>query len=178
MHCTRLCALLSCVLLIVLSATDAGAAKSKLKTKALSASAAYRFERGGWTYVHLEGTPAEIGYQHGQLLSAEIADLIRVNKLELEHGTRRNWEFFREAGRKMLWPHIEAEYQQELEGIARGARSKGAKLDVWDVVALNGAIELSEYYVPWLDKHTHAENAPAIHPRGRCSAFIATGGYT
>jgi len=178
MHCTRLCALLSCVLLIVLSATDAGAAKTKPKTKAPSASAAYRFERGGWTYVHLAGTPAEIGYQHGQLLSAEIVDLIRVNKLELEHGTHRNWEFFREAGRKMLWPHIEAEYQQELEGIARGARSKGAKLDVWDVVALNGAIELSEYYVPWLDKHTHAENAPTIHPRGRCSAFIATGSYT
>ncbi|HJZ52012.1 MAG TPA: hypothetical protein VJ228_07445, partial [Candidatus Acidoferrales bacterium] len=26
---------------------------------------AYRFERGGWIYVHLEGAPHDVGYQHG-----------------------------------------------------------------------------------------------------------------
>ena len=36
----------------------------------------------------------------------------------------------------MLWPHIDTEYQQELEGIAKGVQSKGMKLDVWDIVAL------------------------------------------
>jgi hypothetical protein len=35
---------------------------------------AYRFERGGWIYVHLEGSPHDIGYQHGFLLANEIAD--------------------------------------------------------------------------------------------------------
>ena len=30
---------------------------------------AYRFERGGWIYVHLEGSPHDIGYQHGFLLA-------------------------------------------------------------------------------------------------------------
>jgi hypothetical protein len=138
----------------------------------------YRFERGGWTYVHLEGTPAEIGFQHGRLLSTEIEDMVRVSQIETLHSTRRNWEFFREAGRKMFWPHIEAEYQEELEGIAKGAQSRGAKLDVWDIVALNGNIELPEYYVPWLNKREHAANAPGIKPQGRCSAFIATGRYT
>src|SRR5689334_799870 len=29
-------------------------------------------ERNGWVQVHLEGTPAEIGFQHGYLLSPEI----------------------------------------------------------------------------------------------------------
>jgi hypothetical protein len=143
-----------------------------------SATPGYRYQRGGWTYVHLEGTPAQIGFQHGSLLADEIADLVKVNKLELEHGTHRDWNFFREAGRTMFWPHIEPEYQQELEGIAKGVQSKGVKLDVWDIVALNGVIELSEYYIPWLDKQTHAQNAIPIHPRGRCSAFIATGSYT
>ncbi len=143
----------------------------------------YRFERGGWTYVHLEGTPQEIGYQHGRLLAAEIVDLIRVNQVELSHSTHRKWEFYRDAGRTILWPHIEPQYQQELEGIAKGARSTGAKIDVWDVLALNGSIELSEYYVPWLDKQQHGSataklDYPVIRPQGRCSAFIATGSYT
>ena len=138
----------------------------------------YRFDKGGWAYVHLEGSPAEIGFEHGQLLAAEIEDLVGVIKLETAHDTKRNWDFYREAGRKMLWPHIDAEYQQELKGIAKGAQSKGVKLDVWDIVALNGGIELPQYYVPWLNKREHAENAPQILPSGRCSAFIATGSYT
>ncbi len=148
-----------------------------------SAQPGYRFERGGWTYVHLEGTPSQIGFQHGSLLSAEIADMVRVSQLVNTHQTKRSWEFFRESGRKMLWPHIDPEYRQELEGIAKGVQSRGVKLDVWDIVALNGGIELPQYYVPWLDKQEnakrqHALNVPVILPEGRCSAFIATGSYT
>ena len=143
---------------------------------------AYRFQRGGWTYVHLEGTPAQIGYQHGRLLATEIEDLIGVLKVETLHSTKRDWAFYRAAARTQLWPHIDAEYRQELEGIARGAQSQGVKLDVWDVVALNGSLELPEYYVPWLEKREKAagnpESGPEIRPEGRCSAFIATGSYT
>jgi hypothetical protein len=138
----------------------------------------YRFEKGGWTYVHLEGTPEQMGFQHGALLSAEIEDMVRVIKLESHHSTKRDWAFYREAARTMLWPHIDPEYQMELTGIAKGAQSKGVKLDVWDIVALNGGIELPQYYVPWLNKREQAMNAPHILPEGRCSAFIATGSYT
>ncbi len=42
---------------------------------------AYRFQQGGWTYVHLEGSPAEIGFQHGYLLAPEIADALEAIKL-------------------------------------------------------------------------------------------------
>ncbi|HUJ50579.1 MAG TPA: hypothetical protein VLW25_10280, partial [Bryobacteraceae bacterium] len=36
-----------------------------------------RPEQNGWIFVHLEGTPAEIGFQHGYLLAPEIADADR-----------------------------------------------------------------------------------------------------
>jgi hypothetical protein len=157
-----------------------GSHKSDLPT---TGQPGYRFDRSGWTYVHLEGSPEQIGFQHGRLLATEIADMVRVIRLESAHATRRDWEFFRESGRKMLWPHIDAEYQRELEGIARGVQSKGVQLDLWDIVALNGGIELPQYYVPWLDQRDkakvhHAANGPRIRPEGRCSAFIATGSYT
>jgi hypothetical protein len=143
----------------------------------------YRFDRGGWTYVHLQGSPSEIGYQHGYLLSAEIEDNYHVLKLESEHSTKRDWAFFRNAARTILWPNIDPEYQQELKGIAAGVAAKGVNLDLWDIVAMNGQIELTEYYVPWLDKNEHAQglrpdNGPDIKAPGNCSAFIATGSYT
>jgi hypothetical protein len=168
-------------LLSVLFASASPAFAKRIATASSSAESSgpgYRFDRGGWKYVHLEGTPEQIGFQHGQLLAAEIADLLNVTKLESLHDTKRDWNFYREASRKMFWPHIEAEYQQELTGIAKGVQSKGVKVDVWDIVALNGSIELPSYYVPWLNKREHAANAPLIRPDGHCSAFIATGSYT
>ncbi|MGA2808439.1 MAG: C45 family peptidase [Terracidiphilus sp.] len=167
-------ALFLCLLFLLSFAAVSHAAAAGSQT----GTPGYRFDRGGWTYVHLEGTPAQIGFEHGSLLAAEIEDMVQVTRLENTYGTKRTWEFFRQSGRKMLWPHIDPEYQQELEGIAAGVQSKGVKMDVWDIVALNGGIELPQYYVPWLNKSQHAANAPQIRPEGRCSAFIATGSYT
>src|SRR6202048_668259 len=72
----------------------------------------------GWTVVHLEGTPAEIGFQHGYLLAPEIQDLKKVYQLALAHDTGKNWNFLREAGKHVLWPHVEPEYREELQGLA------------------------------------------------------------
>jgi len=166
------------VLSFVLS-TVAFAAHVPAGTKDPRLEGAYRFERGGWTYVHLQGSPEQIGFQHGYLLAPQIEDFYHVLKVEAEHSTHRDWEFYREAGRKVLWPHIDAEYRAELRGIAEGVKARGIDLDLWDIVAMNGDIELTEYYVPWLDKHTSAANA-SHDPKapGNCSAFIATGSYT
>ena len=139
---------------------------------------AYRFQRGGWTYVHLEGSPADIGYQHGYLLSAEIADALAVVKLIDTHQTQRDWEFFRTTAQQQLWPHIDAEYQQELQGIVDGAKAHGADLDLWDVVALNAFEEVADYYVPWLTKQQKSARNPKLVAPGNCSAFIATGSLT
>src|SRR5579863_5214555 len=98
---------------------------------------AYRFERGGWIYVHLEGAPHDIGYQHGYLLASEIADAFAAVRLEATHNSGRDWEFFRRAGHEMLWPKIDAEYQAELQGIVDGLQANKTKLDLDDIVALN-----------------------------------------
>ena len=52
----------------------------------------YRFERDGWIYVHLEGPPEQIGFQHGSLLANEIADFLRVIKPFLEKSTQARLE--------------------------------------------------------------------------------------
>src|SRR4051812_41585992 len=39
---------------------------------------AYRYPQAGWAVVHIEGEPYDRGYQHGQLLAAEIAGYVKV----------------------------------------------------------------------------------------------------
>ena len=127
--------------------------------------------RNGWIFLHLEGDPATIGYQHGYLLAPEIIDTQRTIAAVLAQDTKKDWAFFRTAAEQVLWPRIEAEYREELQGIAEGLQARGAKLDLWDVVALNAWLELGAYYVPWSQK------TPVPVPE-RCSAFIATGSST
>src|SRR5689334_11198316 len=136
----------------------------------------YRFERDGWIFVHLEGSPDQIGYQHGNLLARETEDLLRVLKPFLLHETKKDWNFYRKASQEILWPKIDAEFQQELDGIVRGLNDRGVKVDRWDIVALNALEELPYYYVPWLDRKQG--RAPTTHAPGNCSAIIATGSYT
>ena len=52
---------------------------------------AYRFERGGWVYVHLEGSPADIGYQHGFLLAPEIEAGFKTVQFNDVYRTKRDW---------------------------------------------------------------------------------------
>lgn len=139
---------------------------------------AYRFQQGGWTYVHLEGSPSDVGYQHGYLLAPEIQDAFEAIKLFDTHQSRHDWEFFRTTARQMLWPHIDAEYQQELQGIADGVKAHGVDLDVWDIVALNAFEEVPDYYLPWLNKQNKSAKNPKLAAPGNCSAFIATGSMT
>jgi len=139
---------------------------------------AYKFERGGWTYVHLEGSPYDIGYQHGYLLANEIADAFAVVSLEMTHSSGRDWEFFRRAAHDMLWHRIDPEYQAELHGIVGGLEAQKVNLDLDDIVAMNGFMELADYYVPWLNSVTKAQNPPDARAPEACSAFVATGSWT
>jgi hypothetical protein len=136
-----------------------------------------RPELNGWTFVHLEGAPAEIGFQHGYLLASEIRDSLKVIQVETTHDTEKTWGFFRHAAQEMLWPRIEQEYREELQGIADGAIAHGVKLDLWDVVALNAAEEWS-YYVSSYNKEHNIKSPASLTAPEHCSAFVATGSYT
>ncbi|MGH9450966.1 MAG: C45 family autoproteolytic acyltransferase/hydrolase [Terriglobia bacterium] len=137
----------------------------------------YRFSRGRWVYVHLEGTPAQIGYQHGYLLAPEIEDAFKTVVLTNLRGTGKDKAFFRRAAR-MLWPKVDPEYQEEIEGIHKGMAARGVRMEMDDLIWLNAMEELSDYYVPWYDaQHKVAEAIPIKSP-GNCSAFVATGSWT
>jgi hypothetical protein len=128
-------------------------------------------DTNGWIPVRLRGTPAQIGFQHGYLLAPEIDDALQVIRLTLPRDTKRDWAFLRETAATVLWPHVEEEYRQELEGMVEGLAARGVKVDVTDLVVLNGNLELP-YYTEWLDGK---RSSPAPE---RCSAFVATGSWT
>jgi hypothetical protein len=162
---------------IALSFSSASAPRANTQDSELK-GAFRRPEKNGWTFVHLQGTPHEIGFQNGYLLTPEIEDTLKVTILEQTHESKKDWQFFRDAAQNMMWPHIEQEYREELQGIADGINAHGTtmKIDLWDVVALNAAEEWS-YYVKEYDRMHGIKTASLATPE-HCSAFVATGSYT
>jgi len=138
---------------------------------------AYREDKSGWVFIHVEGSPDEIGYQHGYLLAPEIDDAMKAMKFYLARSTHRDWKFYRRCAEKMFWPKLTDEYKNEIGGIAEGLRARGKEYDSIDITALNGWIELAEYYLPAL-RAKKIKGADVDKAPGSCSAFIATGSYT
>ena len=58
--------------------------------------------KNGWIYVHLEGSPTVIGYQHGYLLANEIDTTIQAVSYLLQHETKKDWAFYRACAKNLL----------------------------------------------------------------------------
>src|SRR5260221_12826823 len=111
---------------------------------------ATREDKAGWIYVHLEGSPKDIVFQHGSLLATEIDDLIKTMQYFLPHNSGKDWTFYREAVKKMFWNKIDPEYQEEITGMTKGLKTKAYHYDVHEHEVVNGNIELAKDHVPSL----------------------------
>ena len=137
-----------------------------------------RPDNNGWIFVHLQGSPAQIGFAHGYLLAPEIQDFLRVEKAALTHDSGKDWATFRDAAKTIFLPHVEPQYREELQGIVAGLHAHGVEIDLLDIVLLNAWPELTPYYVDWYDRqHALVSALPRPTPE-HCSAFVATGAYT
>src|SRR4051812_10981208 len=104
----------------------------------------YRYHQAGWIVVHVEGEPYERGVQHGQLLAPEIAAKLRCYAAHLGHkAPAESWKLARTLASSLYLRGHDREYLEEMKGIADGASAAGARLfgrriDLLDIVTLNG----------------------------------------
>jgi hypothetical protein len=163
------------IALVVLSFASAWAVTAA-QTAPANLEGAYRNPvKAGWIFVHLEGTPQTIGYQHGYLLTPEIEDAKRAIELGTTHDVKHNWSELRAVAEKYFWPTVPDEYKQEIQGIAQGAQAHGSKLDSMDLVVMNAFMEFSYYYG---DSERKQAKGVSASIGDHCSAFVATGSYT
>jgi hypothetical protein len=156
---------------------------------------AYRYPRGGWLYVHIEGAPYERGYQHGYLLAREIEQYIDRCASQLDSKSKvTGWNNGRTVANALFLRGFDKEILTEMKGIAEGAAAAGAKvngrtIDLVDVVTLNTITELGELRSAMPMTPSGLEGLNLMKPRydpaktdvpvtARCSAFAATGKAT
>lgn len=153
----------------------------------------FRYEMGGWTFLHIEGAPYARGRQHGELMADEIVRY--MTKLGVQKNAAdpvRGWADQRQTADALFFRKYDVEFLEEMKGIADGAVKVGAKfkgrdLDLLDIVTLNSAVDMSSLQ----DGLTHAPNPltgrtfmtgdDEMEKGGKgdhCSSFVATKGAT
>ncbi len=158
----------------ILISCSAPQSKEEKKDRLAKAS---KENKNGWILIHLEGSPSDIGYQHGYLLANNIDTSIQSVAYLLQHETHRDWQFYRNAAKSFLWDKLDREYKDEINGMVEGMQAKNIKYDSLDITAYNALEELGFYYVPTLDNIAKPGSGYNKAP-GNCSAFIATGSCT
>ncbi len=162
------------LILAIMAGISCGPAQKPALTHEQKMAHSSRSEKNGWILIHIEGTPGVMGYQHGYLLAGEIMDVRRTLEMLNMKTTGRNWDFYRNESYRLFWSKTPEEYQLEMTGIADGVNAKmgPGKIDVRDILAINSILEMSGYYVPFLEQQKDP------HPAEHCSAFAATGSWT
>lgn len=154
---------------------------------------AWCYPQDGWLVVHIEGTPYERGWQHGQLLAHQIAGYVSVMAEVRSHRDPQTaWNDTRRLVDALFLRRYAPELLEEMKGIADGAAAAGGKfsnrrLDLLDIAAINSGGELA-----FLDDSLRATphgletrrferpqfSIPRPRPTEHCSAFVATGPAT
>lgn len=134
-------------------------------------SKAYRYDKDGWIFVHIEGGPFERGFQRGYLTANEIDETFKTLTYLAEFETGRDIDFFVKESGKLFKGKVSQEYVEEMQGTAAGVRAAGKDTTYEQVLFMNGYIDVMWYWYP-----RAKDKLPNDGPG--CSAFIAAGDAT
>jgi hypothetical protein len=129
---------------------------------------AYRYDKNGWIYLHIEGKPFERGFQRGYLTANEIDECFKTTEYVEEFETAKELGFFTKAATKLFKGKIPKEYIEEMKGMVRGMQKAGKEITYEQMLLMNGSIDILWY---WWPEEKESMGAG-------CSAFIAAGDVT
>jgi hypothetical protein len=137
---------------------------------------AYRFEKNGWIYLHIEGAPQERGFQYGYLLAKEIAQGLKSMQTDWEYQTATDWNWLQKKASDMFSRKIDKENLAEIDGMVEGMNTAGYPSSRSEMIAYNAYLELSWYW--WPEEIKKIKDGKINPGKQSCSAFIATGSMT
>ncbi len=149
----------------------------------------FRYEEGGWAFVHVEGEPYPRGRQYGELVASDLARFMDKTAIQKNaQDPAKGWAQVRQMADALFLRKYDLEYLEEMKGIADGAnkggaRFKGRELDLLDIVSLNSLVDLD--YVDGASRVTATplsgrnflkaeEEAERAGKGDHCSSFVAT----
>lgn len=135
------------------------------------------YDKNGWKYVSVKGSPKERGYAYGFLCAKEFKEIQKILAFLMMETFGMPWEYFIKEVNNDFKEMTEKEFKElyeEMEGIADGCTAGGCKTNIDEIIAWNFYISIPYWYSTKSQNRIGKEGGS----RDRCSAFIAVGDWT
>ena len=147
-----------------------------------------RYEKNGWIYISVSGSPYERGYAYGKLIKKDMVKVKEIIEFVIFNDFGIHWNFFVDATKNYYAPKIKKnfkEFYEEMSGFA-----KGANMSVNEVIAWNNYFTLTEgWWTNMPEKERKIVRGDVTSVSGsregggsgaqeRCTAFMAVGDWT
>jgi hypothetical protein len=129
---------------------------------------AWRQDKNGWIFLHIEGKPFERGFQRGYLTAGEIDDFYRTLAYITKFETSKDVDFFIADAWRQFHDKVSPEYVEEMRGMVAGMNRAGKTITYKQMLFLASFNDICYYWWP-REKERIAAG---------CSAFIAAGDAT
>ena len=132
------------------------------------------YEKNGWKYVSIKGSPKERGYAYGFLCANEFKEIQKMLKFFMMEQYGMEWDYFiKEVSDDFKEMTIKDfnEFYEEMEGITDGCNSNGCKTTIDEIIAWNFYFSIPYWMSTKTDSHFGKEGGSP----DRCSAFMAVG---
>lgn len=137
----------------------------------------FSYEKAGWKYISINGTPKERGYAYGYLCATDFKEIQRTLKFLMMEAYGMDWEYFIKAisddFKEMTFRDFK-EFYDEMDGIAAGCNANGCKTTIDEIIAWNFYCSIPYWYSTKSDNRVGKEGGA----NDRCSAFMAVGDWT
>ena len=135
------------------------------------------YEKNGWTYISIYGTPKERGYAYGYLCAKQFKEIQKMLEFFIKESYGESWDFFIKKINddfKSTTQTNFSELYEEMSGITEGCNANGTTTTIEEIIAWN-----FYYSIPyWYSSISSSSGAREGGAKDRCSAFIAVGDWT
>lgn len=148
----------------------------------------FTYEKNGWKYIFIEGSPKERGHAYGVACAKDFIEIQKMLTFFMYESYGKTWDFFIEKINddfKEMTKTDFNEFYEEIEGIAEGCNANGCKTSVDEIIAWNFYMSIPYWYPSWVETNENEDGTKtkktATGPRegggakDHCSAFIAVG---
>ena len=146
-----------------------------------------RYDKNGWIYISISGSPYERGYAYGKLVKNDMIKVKEIIEYVIFNDFGVHWNFFVDATKKYYSPKIKKKFKEfydEMIGFA-----EGSNMSVDEVVAWNNYFTLTEGWwanMPEKERKmvrgdvsaTSGSREGGSGAQERCTAFISVGDWT
>jgi hypothetical protein len=135
------------------------------------------YEKNGWKYISIYGTPKERGYAYGYFCVDDFKEIQIMLKFLMLEAYGQEWDYFTNEISKGFKDLTETEFNElyeEMVGISDGLNAGGCKTNIDEIIAWNFYCSIPYWYSGVSESRVAKEGGS----KDRCSAFMAVGDWT